>query len=99
MPAAELFKTILCPIDFSDHSRQALAYAALLASRTRGRLVVIFVEDPLLASAAAVAFDEKAVKDRARKELRRIAERAIAPYGMAISAVTLDVAVGRPHQE
>lgn len=99
MAATRLFQTILCPVDFSDHSRQALAYAALLASRGKGRLVVIFVEDPFLAAAAAVAYDEKTLIDKGRKELRRIVERTIAPYGLSMSSVTLDVAVGRPHQE
>ena len=99
MPEHQLFRTILCPIDFSDHSRQALAYAALLASRSKGRLVVIFVEDPMLAAAASVAYDEKTLIDKARKELRRLVERTIAPYGLPMSSVTLDVAVGQPHEE
>lgn len=99
MAESRLFQTVLCPIDFSDHSRQALAYAALLASRSEGRLVVIFVEDPLLAAAAAVTYDEKTLIDKARKELRRIVERTIAPYKLPMSAVTIDVAVGRPHEE
>jgi nucleotide-binding universal stress UspA family protein len=97
--ADRLFQTILCPVDFSDHSRQALAYAALLASRNKGRLIVIFVEDPLLAAAAAVAYDEKALIERARKELRRLVERTIQKYRLPMSSVTLDVAVGRPHEE
>ena len=33
------FRNILCPVDFSEHSRQALAYGALLASRSK-RLTV-----------------------------------------------------------
>ena len=99
MTNPRLFQTILCPVDFSDHSRQALSYAALLASRSNGRLIVIFVEDPLLVAAAAVQYDEKTVVDKARKELRRLAERAIGPYGMSVSSVTLDVAVGHPHEE
>jgi nucleotide-binding universal stress UspA family protein len=99
MPDAKLFRTILCPVDFSAHSQQALAYAALLASRSGGQLVVIFVEDPMLAAAAAVAYDEKALIDKGRKELRRIVERIIERYGLPMSAVTLDVAVGRPHEE
>ena len=94
-----LFKTILCPVDFSEHSRQALAYAALLAARSKGHLVVIFVEDPMLAAAAAVAYDAKALTDKARKELRRLVERTIAPLRLPMSSVTLDVAVGKPHEE
>jgi nucleotide-binding universal stress UspA family protein len=94
-----LFQRILCPIDFSDHSRQALAYAALLASRGKGTLGVVYVEDPLLAAAAAAAYDEKELVDKERKELGRFVARAIAPYHLSLDSVTLDVAVGRPDQE
>ena len=99
MAQKTLFKTVLCPVDFSDHSRQALAYAALLALRAKGRLVVMFVEDPLLAAAAALEYSEKALRDKARKELRRLAERTIAPFRLPMSSVSLDVAVGKPHEE
>src|SRR6187401_3191856 len=99
MADTRLFQTILCPVDFSDHSRQALAYATLLASHNNGHLVVIFVEDPMLAAAAAVGYDEKTLMDRARKELRRLVERAVARYGLPMSSVTLDVAIGRAHEE
>ena len=99
MANSRLFQTVLCPVDFSDHSRQALAYAAHLVARGNGRLVVIFVEDPMLIAAAAVAYDEKLLVDKARKELRRLVERTIAPSGLPLDSVVLDVAVGRPHQE
>jgi nucleotide-binding universal stress UspA family protein len=97
MATTRLFETILCPVDFSEHSRQALAYAALLAAPGKRRLVVIFVEDPLLAAAAAVAHDERTLIDKGRKELRRFVERTVARYGIRVEDVTLDVAVGRPH--
>src|SRR5688572_15750288 len=99
MPENALFKTVLCPVDFSDHSRQALAYAALLASRSKGKLAVIFVEDPMLVSAAAVAYDEKTLIDKGRTALRRLVDETIAPFGLRIENITLDVAVGRPHEE
>src|SRR5687767_7376030 len=97
MATTQLFETILCPVDFSEHSRQALAYAALLAAAGKRHLVVIFVEDPLLA--AAVAFDERTLIDKGRKELRRFVQKTVAPYGIRVEDVTLDVAVGRPHDE
>ena len=99
MADGRLFQTILCPVDFSDHSQQALAYAALLASKSKGKLVVIFVEDPMLVAAAAVAYDEKALIDKGRVELRRLVEKTVAPYGLRVDNVTIDVAVGRPHEE
>ncbi len=99
MTETRLFRTILCPVDFSEHSRQALSYAALLVKRLEGRLIVIFVEDPLLVAAAAVAYDEKQLTEKGRVALRRFVERTIAPYGVPIESVTLDVAIGRPHEE
>lgn len=94
-----VFRTILCPVDFSEHSRHALRYAALLAARDRGRLVVIFIEDPMLAAAAAVAYDEKTLLDKGRTQLRRLVERTASPYGLAMRSTTIDVTVGKPHEE
>lgn len=96
---ANLFETILCPVDFSEHSRQALDYAAHLAARKDRHLVVIFVEDPMLVAAAAVAYDEKTLIDKSRVALRRFVERTIAGHGLKLNDITLDVAVGRPHEE
>ena len=48
MPENRLIRTILCPVDFSEHSRQALAYAAALTARNKANLIVISVEDPCL---------------------------------------------------
>jgi nucleotide-binding universal stress UspA family protein len=99
MPKSQLFGTILCPVDFSEHSRQALAYAAALASRSAGRLIVIFVEDPLLDAAAAATYDDKSVREKGRMALRRLVEKAVQPYGLPMESVTIDMAVGRPHEQ
>jgi nucleotide-binding universal stress UspA family protein len=93
-----MFRTILCPIDFSAHSRQALRYAALLASRSRGRLIVLYVEDPLLMNAAAAAnYQAKELIASMRKDLARVVRRTIAPYGINTDLLTLEVGVGKPH--
>ena len=47
-------RSILCPVDFSEESRQALRWAAALARRTTARLTVLSAVDPLLAQAAKV---------------------------------------------
>jgi len=99
MPTYPLFHTVLCPIDFSKHSAQALAHAAALVKRLGGRLIVIYVEDPLLVAAAAMAYDEKLMRDKARAELRRFVEKNIRHYGIPIGSVTIDVAVGKPYDE
>ena len=98
-PQTRLFRTILCPVDFSEHSRHALGHAALLATRNRGQLVAIFIEDPMLAAAAAVEYGEGCLLNKVRAELQRLVERTAATYGLAIKSTTIDVAVGEPHKE
>jgi nucleotide-binding universal stress UspA family protein len=53
----------------------------------------------LLAAAAAVAYDERTLLDKGRTQLRRFVERAVSPYGPSMKSITMDVAVGKPHQE
>ena len=98
-PQTRLFRTILCPVDFSEHSRHALRHAALLAARHRRRLIVIFIEDPMLAAAAAVVHDERTLLDKGRTQLRRLVERAVSAYGLAMKSIAIDVTVGKPHEE
>ena len=50
-------RSIVCGVDFSKASAKALREAAALARRSHGRLLVLFVEDPILAAAARAAQD------------------------------------------
>jgi len=75
-PAA-LFESVLCPVDFSSHSRVALQYAAAIASRSHGRLTVMFASDPLLTAAAMAAdYDGEHLRTTTERELRQFAARA-----------------------
>jgi len=87
------FRSILCPVDFSVHSRQALQYAAAVAKRFRGRVTVLFVNDPLLLAAARQAYgNERQLIEQSRTELARFVTRALrGPERMPPI-----VAVGRP---
>ena len=98
-PKPRLFQTILCPVDFSEHSRHALRYAAFLAARSRGRLVGLFIEDPLLAAAAVVEYDERRLLDEGRRQLRRLVERTASAYDLATKSTAIEVAVGKPHEQ
>jgi nucleotide-binding universal stress UspA family protein len=42
-----VYKTILCPIEFSDSSTRALEYALTLAKETDARLILLHVVEPL----------------------------------------------------
>ena len=98
-PETRLFRTILCPVDFSEHSRHALRYAAWLAARSRGRLVAMFIEDPMLAAAAAFALDETTLLNEGRAQLQRLVEEAASAYRIPRKATTIEVMIGKPHEE
>lgn len=71
------FRTVVCPVDFSRPSRAALRRAAAVAIRANARLVVLYVNDPLLATAAAVALKDRAFAKRSGVELRRFVDAAL----------------------
>ena len=62
-------QSVLCPVDFSEHSRRALEYAVALAAYHHARLTVLSVLDPLLAQAAAVHCDPEYLHE-SKAELR-----------------------------
>ena len=41
------FRSILCPVDFSEHSIEALRFAIGLAGRDQAHLTVLTVNEPL----------------------------------------------------
>lgn len=47
-----LYKTILCPLDFSDSSMRALEYALSLAKESHARVILLHVLLPLLEQVA-----------------------------------------------
>jgi nucleotide-binding universal stress UspA family protein len=94
------FKSILCPVDFSDHSRVALRRAAALAMQSGARLAVLFVNDPLLAAASAGAYGRRTpAADTSLPELRQFVARALSPASRQASSVTCGVVLGPPARE
>jgi nucleotide-binding universal stress UspA family protein len=57
------FRSVLCPVDFSDVSRTALHAAVQVTREFKARLHVLFVEDPLLSAAAVMAPAAPGLKD------------------------------------
>ena len=74
---ADLAKPVLCGVDFSRHSRPALRHAAIVATRLKRPLTVLFVNDPLLAAAAEYEYDRRAVDAQTLDELQRFVRRAL----------------------
>ena len=89
-----LFRSILCPVDFSAHSAVALKYAANLAKRSAGRLHVFHVNDPLLATAAAVAFADQDYAKVALDELRLFVARALPARTKNTNTIRCSVGTG-----
>ena len=90
--------SVVCPVDFSEPSRTALQYASVIADHFGARLIVVSVDDPLLASAAESAGLPSMAQETRQELLRFVADtlpKAPAP------AATMDVQVcaGKPAQE
>jgi nucleotide-binding universal stress UspA family protein len=69
--------TLVCPVDFSDHSRTALAQAGAWARRLGARLIVVTVVEPLLVNAAAATYDTDLVRNEVLPELRDFVEKTL----------------------
>ena len=90
------FRLLLCAVDFSEHSRVALRYAAALALRRDVGLTVFYANDPLLVAAAAVALHDRALVRRSAKELNRFVDETLDRTARPGVRVRLRVAVGSP---
>jgi universal stress protein A len=91
--------TLLCPIDFSDHSRRALRIARAIASSVNGRLIVLTVVDPLLAEAASVRLSVDLAKGETAPALAEFVKATWPGDASAAPPIGLDVRVGDPADE
>ncbi|MCS6975828.1 MAG: universal stress protein [Gemmatales bacterium] len=92
------FKTVLCPVDFSETSRQALRLAHALARLSDGRLIVLFVGAPALmvtdgVMAAPALGSEEPDPDSLKGQLREFVKPVIG------EAVELRVDYGNAAEE
>jgi nucleotide-binding universal stress UspA family protein len=87
---------IVCPIDFSEASRGALRYGLAIAGHFGSTLLVVTVNDPLLAEAAAIhSSTERVIRDTEDALREFFAETAGArPDGA--SRVVFEVRTGKP---
>lgn len=90
------FRSVLCPIDFSEHSRRALEYAAAIALDAKAGLQVLHVSDPLLVASAAAAFRTRQLQAQTARELQTFIEGTLPPRTRTKLGVTADVLVGNP---
>jgi nucleotide-binding universal stress UspA family protein len=85
---------VLCPVDFSEHSRLALRYAEAVARRGKGTLTVTYANDPLLVTAAAVALHDRNIAKRSADELRAFINETLPADAVKALRVKSLVSVG-----
>ena len=91
-------RSLLCPVDFSANSRAALRYAASLARMTDGRLLVLYVDDPLLAAVAATRANARAILTADETDLKRFVSRTLGNSTPPVETTLLTL-TGNPARE
>jgi nucleotide-binding universal stress UspA family protein len=91
--------TVLCPIDFSEPSRAALVFAAAIADHFAARLLVLAVDDPLLAEAAASAGLVRSLAEETEEELQRLCRAVLGQPVPGPKRLELRVRTGKPAVE
>jgi universal stress protein A len=90
------FRSVLCPIDFSEHSRRALRYAVALALRDKAVLRVLYVNDPLLVAAASAALHDRRFAKRSASELKAFIDATVPASARNRLHLTSHVSIGTP---
>lgn len=90
------FRSVLCPVDFSEHSRLALRYAEAVARRGGAALTIAYANDPLLVAAAAAALHDRALARRSGHELQQFVDATLSPHTHDELRVKPVVAIAEP---
>ena len=96
---ATLFSSIVCSVDFSDHSVRALRHAIALAGDVLGRVTVVHVANPLLVQAATAAYDVAAINRDTETELGALADDIATEAGAWAPEVRTIISMGDPATE
>ena len=91
-------RSVICPVDFSDASRGALRYAAVVANYFHAELTVLTVTDPLLTEAAELSGAAEHLPEAVNKELLRFVKKSF-EGGVTPENMKLTVATGKPAVE
>jgi nucleotide-binding universal stress UspA family protein len=91
--------SVLCPIDFSNASRAALRYGSAVAEHFRADMIVVTVNDPLLAEVAELRLGAFWMPEDSERELRRFFAETFEHRGAAPTDVHFETAAGKPAPE
>jgi len=89
-------RSLLCPVDFSEQSRQALLWASAIAQYRGGELTVLSVVEPLLAQAAGIRLGVDLTRTEVEPVLREFVEATLPEGVRQTSHVRMEVTVGAP---
>jgi nucleotide-binding universal stress UspA family protein len=80
-------RSILCGVDFSNASKEALRAAAALARANGSRLIVLFADDPMLVAAAKAAHDTRGSKTSTAAALDQFITGTVRPLPQDVRAM------------
>ncbi len=91
-----ILRSILCSVDFSEHSQRAVRWAVALAAQFGSRLGILTAVDPLLAEAAGARFGFDLAGEETHTALREFVHAIVPEHAPWVPAMTFDVRVGGP---
>jgi nucleotide-binding universal stress UspA family protein len=91
-------RSILCPVDFSNQSRQALLWASAIAQHRGATMTVLSVVDPLLAQAAGIRLGVDLARAEVEPALRKFVETTLPQGVRQATHVRMEVTVGDPSE-
>jgi universal stress protein A len=89
-------RSVLCPVDFSEQSRQALLWASAIAQYRGGELTVLSVVEPLLAQAAEIRLGVDLARADTEPALHEFVEATLPEDVRQASHTRIEVMVGDP---
>jgi nucleotide-binding universal stress UspA family protein len=90
--------SVLCLVDFSEQSRQALRWASTIAQHRGGEMTVLSVVEPLLAQAAGIRLGVDLAREETEPALREFVEATLTEHQRQASHVRMEVKVGNPSE-
>lgn len=94
-----MFKAILCPVDFSEHSERALAYAIDIAALTGAHLTIMTAVDPFLDAASTAAGHGEELMRQTQDEVQQLLARIASHRGKLRESPGVAVVTGEPGTE
>jgi nucleotide-binding universal stress UspA family protein len=94
-----VFTSILCPVDFSEHSERALGYAIDLAALTGAHLTIMTAVDPFLDAASTAAGHRETLMRQTQDEMQQMLSRITGSRGRLRSAPGIAVVKGSAGEE